>query len=470
MSDVVDGRFTLETLLGAGTFGEAHRAHDRDGKPVVVKLVHAHLLAIEGIAERFRREVLALERLRHPHVVTLVASGSCAKRGQLYYVMEWSPGEPLDRIVARGPLPVERARPLVAQLASALVAAHELGIVHRDLKPGNLLVEDAGSPGERVRVLDFGLAKHLQGGERTRKELTQGAAIGTPLYMSPEQYQGTATVPASDLYAVGCILMELLTGKPPFEARTVGQLMAKHLREPAPRLDSRLKGAPADLVDLVARCLAKAAADRPTAKEVREALGAEPEPADPVRAKLDLGARRVLLFGGTQLRFGRNGSRGDARENDLVLRAFPRPGETREAVEKRSLDVSGKHGRFLLARDRVTIADLGSTRGTELDGHRLVAHAATPTGDGFRLGVGGAVTLRGRVFRREGAVVALLLTRDGDGEHVSYVLAPGEVSIGPGAVIEAPAPASVDSRGGRVQATGVEVLPASEADMKPDSV
>ncbi len=268
--DLVDGRFQLEKLLGSGAFGEAHLATDQDGRRVVVKLLHAQHAANPSVMERFRREVVALDKLRHPNVVPIVAHGMCRARRAPYYAMEFSPGASLESIIEPDKtLPLPRALALADQLLAALEAAHAAGIVHRDLKPANLLVEP-GEP-ERLRVIDFGLAKLTQGGEMTQADLTRGGLLGTPYYMAPEQWRGEATAPRTDIYAVGCILVRLLTGKVPFEAKDLKTLMRQHTGTPAPRLDERFPAAPPALVAIVARCLEKGL-ERPDARTVRATL------------------------------------------------------------------------------------------------------------------------------------------------------------------------------------------------------
>jgi serine/threonine-protein kinase len=186
--ELVDARFELGRKLGAGAAGEAWLAFDRvGGGTCVLKLMQPWLAESPDMLERFRREVLALSKVRHPHVVELVASGSCpARAGLPYYAMAWSPGTPLDAILKRsGKLAPARALRLIDQLLQVLEHAQAQGVLHRDLKPANLLIERPG-PQEHLRVLDFGLAKHFSGGDKTRALLTKGT-VGTPLYLAPEQ-------------------------------------------------------------------------------------------------------------------------------------------------------------------------------------------------------------------------------------------------------------------------------------------
>lgn len=298
---LVSQRFRLEARLGAGGQGEAWKATDLEqGGPVVVKLLLPAHAASPRLVERFRREVLALATLRHPHVVELIAHGICEARGRPFYVMPWVDGEPLSAVLCReGRLPVPRTMRLIGQLADALVTAHAAGILHRDLKPENLLLEAPGTPGERVRVIDFGLAKHLGGGARTLEELTRGRVLGTPLYMAPEQAAGEPTGPASDIYAVGCLLMALLTGRPPFTEGDVIALLSQHVMAEPPPLDHRLPNAPAELVQLVADCLEKPTENRPDATGLRHALRRLEDPVGfATTCKVDPERREIGLLQG----------------------------------------------------------------------------------------------------------------------------------------------------------------------------
>jgi serine/threonine protein kinase len=268
----VGERFELLRELGRGSYGEAHLARDAtSGLHVVVKLLHARLLDQGTALERFRREVRALAKLNHPNVVQLVATGTCRRRRQPYYAMTWSPGLPLDRVLEQhGRLAPDLALRLTDQLLSALEAAAAIGVVHRDLKPGNLIVESLGDGDERLLVIDFGLAKHLA--DDVDEELTGKRPVGTPTFMAPEQCKGDAVSSATDVYAVACILVMLLTGRPPFVGDTPLVLLASHVHEDAPRLDALLPGAPAPLVAAVAAALRKEPGERPSATELRRAL------------------------------------------------------------------------------------------------------------------------------------------------------------------------------------------------------
>ncbi len=424
--ELVGDRFALERQLGQGAHGEVWLARDRDGSPVVLKLLHERLAGSPRHLERFRREMLALEKLSHPHVVVLRGSGVCAARGRPYYVMEWIPGRPLDEVVhAEAPLPVPRSLRIADQVLDALASAHAQGIVHRDLKPANVLLEKAGSAEESVRLMDFGVVKHLEGGPETLALITGKGRVGTPYYMSPEQWAGEAATPAADMYAFGCTLFELLAGTPPFSARTAGELMSQHLHA-TPPLDW-LRAAPPPLAELVGRCLNKAAALRPTAPEARDLLARVTEigPGVP-RVKLTSGKTTTFVFPGPLVRLGRDPTGG------LVLRAFPRPGETPALTRERSLDLSRHHATIQETEGRLLLCLETSAGGTKLDGASIEPGLAVPLRDRFLLELASAALLRGTTFRedrRPGEPAppgALRLERLGDAcDHVHVFLLRG---------------------------------------------
>ncbi|MFE0459727.1 protein kinase [Kitasatospora sp. NPDC058965] len=272
---VLGERYALTERLGGGAMGEVWRAEDRVlERQVAVKIVLPALLADASFAERFRREARMLAALNHRGIVDIHDYGEQAGEDGgtpvAFIVMELLDGQPLDRVRAeRGSLPVEQAMDVVAQALDALHAAHRQGIVHRDIKPSNLMLRADG----QVTVTDFGIARALAGTKIT----TAHAVMGTALYMAPEQAEGLGTTPACDLYSMGVLGYELLTGELPFTGDTAIEIVLKHVREPAPELGA---GFPPAVRELVAKALAKRPEDRfadaaAMAAAARAAVGGE---------------------------------------------------------------------------------------------------------------------------------------------------------------------------------------------------
>ena len=235
---VLDDRYRLDRLLGRGGLGEVHQAHDlRTGQDVAIKLMLPAMRALEPAVRRFEREAQAGGFVQHPALVDVLALGAEAD-GTLYLVMELVRGEDLAKVIARGAVPPRRALGLVRQVLVGLHHVHSLGLVHRDLKPDNLMIE-ATAAGERVRILDFGIVKLMGMAEAVlgAAKLTEtGVVFGTPAYMAPEQALGRPVDARADLYAVGVILWEALTGRLPFTAKDGHALMKAHVATPAPAL------------------------------------------------------------------------------------------------------------------------------------------------------------------------------------------------------------------------------------------
>jgi serine/threonine protein kinase len=263
----------MRRQIGAGGMGEVWLAeHALLGRPAAIKLLHPSFSTHPDVVTRFFNEARAATAIADPGIVQIFDFGY--DNGVAYIVMEMLDGETLEARRHRGGVNVGDALRIMRQVASSLGAAHERGIVHRDLKPDNIfLVRDPEvAGGERAKVLDFGIAKLT--GDSTIKTQTS-AVMGTPLYMSPEQCRGAGLVDArSDVYSLGCVLFTLLAGRTVFEAEGVGDLIVKHVTEPAPRLSSLVSVPPA-VDNLVARCLEKDPARRFTsAGQLATALGA----------------------------------------------------------------------------------------------------------------------------------------------------------------------------------------------------
>ena len=219
--------FEVQELLGAGGIGQVHAAIDPSlGREVAIKSLRPELVSDGSFVDRFRAEAVNLARLNHPNVATLfslVSEGS-----NLFMVMELVRGKSLEEVLEarKSPLGVRESIALVSQAAEGLAYAHEMGVIHRDIKPANLMVTDSG----RVKIMDFGIAR-LQGSQRMTRD---GSIVGTLAYISPEQLKGAEGDQRSDLYSLGIVFYELLTGKPPFEAATDYDLIQAHVTKGAP--------------------------------------------------------------------------------------------------------------------------------------------------------------------------------------------------------------------------------------------
>jgi len=269
------GQYALKRKLGEGGMGEVWLAeHALLKRPCAVKFIRPDLAAHRATAARFAREVQAVTGLTHVNTVRVYDYGR-ADDGSFYYVMEYLDGPTLEELVHRtGPLPPGRVVYLLRQVCGALAEAHAAGLVHRDLKPGNIIVATLGGQHDVAKLLDFGLVQDLSADVEDR--LTRiGTVLGTPAYMSPEQAAGESAVDArGDVYGLGAVAFFALTGRPPFQGKTAGQVMAAHRSEPLPPLTDFRPDVPADLAAVVARCLAKEPNDRfPSAADLDRALG-----------------------------------------------------------------------------------------------------------------------------------------------------------------------------------------------------
>jgi serine/threonine-protein kinase len=271
---VLSGRYRLKRLIAKGGMAEVWEAEDDIlGRPVALKLLHAHLAADESFRERFRREAIAAARLAHPNVVATFDTGT--DEGTTFIVMELVEGQTLREILNEtGALPPGRTVHIGAQVADALHYAHKAGVVHRDVKPGNILL----CPDGRVKVADFGIAKAVEDSEPDRphpaEALTStGSIIGTAQYLSPEQVDGRAVDGRSDVYALGVVLYEMLCGRPPFSGETDMAVALKHVTT-APLAPRQVRaGIPRALEDVVLRALAKPPEGRyQSAAELQTAL------------------------------------------------------------------------------------------------------------------------------------------------------------------------------------------------------
>ncbi len=271
----VAGKYFVHQFLGRGGMAEVYKATElgRD-RVVALKILRSSALPDES-ARRFQREIAAASRLRHRNSIEVLAFGT-AEDGAVYLAMEFVPGRTLARVIAdEAPLAGRRVVHVAAQILDALGEAHALGIVHRDLKPANVMLDPLRDGGDFVKLVDFGIAMLRDQGRAEVRLTQQGTVYGTPAYMSPEQIRGEPPDARSDLYSVGVMLFEMLTGVLPFEAPSPMAVAMRHLTDPAPRVSQVRPDRPIApaLEALVARALEKDCALRPaSAAEMREAL------------------------------------------------------------------------------------------------------------------------------------------------------------------------------------------------------
>ncbi len=272
IGQTVGGKFVIESRLGAGGMGAVYRARQADlGRAVAVKVLLDELTANDTQARRFTVEALAVSRLRHPNTIQILDFGK-TDQGRLYIAMELLEGQTLHNAVAtEGRMPVRRALHILAQVAAALDEAHGKGIVHRDLKPENIFLVRVGDDPDYVKVLDFGVAKLRDGVGDGQGTLTKaGSIFGTPRYMSPEQASARPVDARSDLYSLGIILFELVSGVPPFDSETPLTLLLAHVNQPVPRITARSPDAvvPREVELLIDALLEKKPAKRPDSAAV----------------------------------------------------------------------------------------------------------------------------------------------------------------------------------------------------------
>ena len=249
-------RFDIERLVGSGGMATVYRAVDRQtDQPVALKVLHGR--SVEQ-TERFEQEAELLAELSHPAIVRYVGHGT-TPLGEHYLAMEWLDGETLEDALGHGPLTIGQSVELGRRVAEALASAHRRGIVHRDIKPGNLLLPGGALPG--VRVLDFGLARRVL----DQRRITQsGGIMGTPMYMAPEQARGEPYIDArADIFALGCVLFQCLTGQPPFTGPTAMAVLAKICLDESLPVRELCPGLPQDLEQVLSRMLAKERGGRP---------------------------------------------------------------------------------------------------------------------------------------------------------------------------------------------------------------
>jgi serine/threonine-protein kinase len=260
---VIDDKYRIEEKIGEGGMGKVYRAtHVHMDNTVALKILHTHLASDQTALERFRREARAAAYIRHPNAVAVTDFGVTKDTGIAYLVMEFLEGVELrQKIKQQKQLDYEESFLIVQQTCAALQAAHAKGIIHRDLKPDNIWLLPTEDGITRVKVLDFGIAK-LKTTTETSALTQQGMIVGTPYYMSPEQCRGEELDARSDIYSMGVILYEMMTGEVPFQASTPVGVVLKHANEP-PRPPHELRGElPTPLEDVILRALKKKREER----------------------------------------------------------------------------------------------------------------------------------------------------------------------------------------------------------------
>jgi serine/threonine-protein kinase len=263
----LDGRYLVKGLIGEGGMGMVYEAeHVEIGRRVAVKVLHERFSRQAEVVARFRSEARAATRIGHPHIIDVFDSGTTVD-GAVYFVMEYLQGRDLAHLIdTEGALPLDRALAITRQICQALAAAHRAGILHRDIKPENVfLVPRDGYP-DFVKVLDFGIAKTVDS-KRIGRLTSPGMAMGTPEYMAPEQAAGQSIDARADVYAVGAILYEMLSGKPPHDGQNVLEILTRKATQ-APTSLTRLRpDVPRELERLIMRTLAVSTAHRPQSME-----------------------------------------------------------------------------------------------------------------------------------------------------------------------------------------------------------
>ena len=267
LQSAIADRYKVERELGHGGMATVFLATDiRHDRQVAIKVLHPDLAATIG-AERFEREIKLAAKLQHPHILGLIDSGEA--NGLFYYVMPFIEGESVrDKLDRERQLSVDEALQITLEVADALGYAHALNIIHRDIKPENVMMSNG-----HALVADFGIARART--EAGQSKLTQtGMAVGTPVYMSPEQATGEAVGPSADIYSLGCMLYEMLAGEPPFQGPNAMAIMARHAMEAVPSIRIIRPAVPEEVEEAIFHAMEKNVADRPkTAAEFCEILG-----------------------------------------------------------------------------------------------------------------------------------------------------------------------------------------------------
>ena len=274
IGQLIGGRYRVTGVLGEGGMGIVYVGEQQMGstvRKVAIKTLHAHLSKDPSVIARFHRECGTVAQLEHPNTIKFYDFGSTAD-GTLYIAMEFVAGKPLADVLSHGPLSVERTIKIMRQVCGALDEAHLQGIIHRDLKPDNVILTDRAGETDFVKLLDFGIAARTESADaqKEQKLTQQGMVLGTPPYMSPEQFTGKALDARSDIYSLGVMTYEMLAGRLPFDADTPWQWATQHMSvQPIPfEVSAPAKNIPESMRKAILRALSKNKEDRePTARE-----------------------------------------------------------------------------------------------------------------------------------------------------------------------------------------------------------
>lgn len=273
VGETVDDRFLIDGVIGEGGMGRVYRGVQLSvQRPVALKVLRPELIDRENVIQRFLREARVISSFSHPNIVNMVEFGQDSERDLLYLAMELLDGVSLSEVLQRGRAHPNLVCEIAIQVCQGLAEAHEREIVHRDLKPDNLMMIPMSDGSLQVKVLDFGIAHAVQGEQRLT---STGQVFGTAHYMAPEQAGGNTISPSTDVYALGCILYEMVCGQLPFNAASVMGLLVAHVQQTPPHLNERVvdEDFPQEMIDLVMEMLEKAPEDRPASViEVRNRL------------------------------------------------------------------------------------------------------------------------------------------------------------------------------------------------------
>ena len=374
----VAGRYLIENVLGEGGMATVYRArHTLIDRPCAVKILNPALARDKSVRERFRREAKSAKKLAHPNVIDIFDEGDTGD-GTSFMVMELLDGAPLDNLIAKGPMPLKKALPIMIQISRGIARAHDLEVIHRDLKPENIFIAHREDGTDLVKLLDFGIARSAQDSRLTGV----GEVFGTPQYMAPERITSIDAGGSQDLYALGVIFFEMITGTLPFEANDVPSFLLKHLKEPPPKISDRNVRVPPELESLVDSLMAKDPKQRPVdahrlhndLQAISAKLGIAPPPeiVDEQKAQarapaatlppvtLDRWVRRMMIFEG------------------MLQRAFPQgaPPEQRKTldmVKKFVAEITQVRGSSVEDQRKLEALDGRTREGRERFGHAVDA-------------------------------------------------------------------------------------------------